>query len=196
MSCRQHGYPWSSLATSPYRSSPLASLQGYIPYPHIGAAWMRSYRANISNPLHRLFYWPPFEASSVTFFLWEIWALFLFTNSSAQAKYDTRSIFKRSLTGLNSEFSFSQTSCLTQGWRTKSAMGKPSLPIAGERIIGFIPFSRVLVLCEMLSVSSRIWTRVAVSISNNDNHYTTGTSYLDLGTIILPFISTKDPINT
>ena len=33
-----------------------------------------------------------------------------------------------------------------------------------------------LVLCEMLSVSSRIWIRVAVSISYNDNHYTTGTS--------------------
>ena len=28
----------------------------------------------------------------------------------------------------------------------------------------------------MLSVSSRIWTRVAVSISSDDNHYTTGTS--------------------
>ena len=34
------------------------------------------------------------------------------------------------------------------------------LPIAGGRIIGFIPFPRVLVLCEMQSVSSRIWTRV------------------------------------
>ena len=30
-------------------------------------------------------------------------------------------------------------------------------------------------LCETQSVSSRIWTRVAVSISYNDNHYTTGT---------------------
>ena len=50
------------------------------------------------------------------------------------------------------------------------------LPIAGGRIIGFIPFPRVLVLCEMLSVSSRIWTHVAVSISDDDNHYTTGTS--------------------
>ena len=37
MSCRQHGYPWPSLATSPYRSSPLAGLQGYIPYPHRAA---------------------------------------------------------------------------------------------------------------------------------------------------------------
>ena len=33
--------------------------------------------------------------------------LFLFTHPSARAGYDTRSIFKRSLTGLNSEFSFS-----------------------------------------------------------------------------------------
>ena len=30
----------------------------------------------------------------------------------------------------------------------------------------------------MQSVSSRIWTRVTVSISYNDNHYTTGTSKL------------------
>ena len=28
----------------------------------------------------------------------------------------------------------------------------------------------------MQSVSSRVWTRVAVSISYDDNHYTTGTS--------------------
>ena len=33
--------------------------------------------------------------------------LTIFTNPSARAGYDTRSIFKRSLTGLNSEFSFS-----------------------------------------------------------------------------------------
>ena len=50
------------------------------------------------------------------------------------------------------------------------------LPIAGGRIIGFIPFPRVLVLCEMQSVSSRIWTRIAMFISYGDNDYTTGTS--------------------
>ena len=33
--------------------------------------------------------------------------IILFTNPSARAGYDTRSIFKRSLTGFNSEFSFS-----------------------------------------------------------------------------------------
>ena len=45
----------------------------------------------------------------------------LFTNPSARAGYDTRSIFKRSLTDLNSEFSFSYTSCLTKA-------EEPSLP--------------------------------------------------------------------
>ena len=37
MSCCQHGYPWLSLATFPYRSSPPAGLLGYIPCPHIDA---------------------------------------------------------------------------------------------------------------------------------------------------------------
>ena len=40
MSCRQHGYPWPSLATPPNSSSLLAGLQGYIPYPHIAAVCM------------------------------------------------------------------------------------------------------------------------------------------------------------
>ena len=78
----------------------------------------------------------------------------IFTNPSARAGYDTRSIFKRSLTGLNSEFSFSSTSCLTKA-------EEPSLPyylpVAGGRIIGFIPFSRVLVLCEMLWHINHCW---------------------------------------
>ena len=52
------------------------------------------------------------------------------------------------------------------------------LPIAGGRIIGFIPFPRVLVLCEIQSLSSRIWTRLAVSISYDGNYYTMGTSIL------------------
>ena len=98
-------------------------------------------------------------------------------NPSTRAGYNTRSIFKRILTGLNLEFSFSYTSCLTKA-------EEPSLlyylPIVGRRIIGFIPFPRVLVLCEMQSVSSRIWTRVTVSISYDDNHYTTDTSKLYL----------------
>ena len=37
MSCRPHGYPWPSLATFPYRSSPPAGLLNYIPYLRIAA---------------------------------------------------------------------------------------------------------------------------------------------------------------
>ena len=85
----------------------------------------------------------------------------------------TRSIFKRSLTAFNSEFSFSYTSCLT---KAEDPSLSYYLHIAGGRIIGFIPFPRFSVLCVLQSVSSRIWTRVAVSITINDNHYTTGTS--------------------
>ena len=36
----------------------------------------------------------------------------------------------------------------------------------------------------MQSVSARIWTRVAVSIPYNDNHYTTGTSFYGISTIV------------
>ena len=73
---------------------------------------------------------------------------------------------------LNSEFSFSYY-----------------LPIAGGRIIAFIPFPRVLVLCEMQSVSSRIWTLVAMSISYDDNHYTTALLLLFIAIQILGFYS-------
>ena len=72
--------------------------------------------------------------------------LSIFTNPSARAWDLTRSIFKRSLTGLNSEFSFSLTRCLTKA----EEISLPYyFPIAGKRIISFIPVPRVLVLCEM-----------------------------------------------
>ena len=97
----------------------------------------------------------------------------IFTQPLHSGRIWHKVIFKRSLTGLNSEHSFSKTSSLAK-------VEEPSLshylPIAGGRIFGFIPFPSVLVLREMQSVSSRIWTRVAVSISYEDNHNTTGTS--------------------
>ena len=105
--------------------------------------------------------------------LFDLSYLLYLPNPSARAGYDTRSIFKRSLTGFNSQFSFSWTSCLTKAEEPSLSY---YLPVAGGRIIGFIPFPRVLVLCEIQSVSSRIWTRVAVFISYDDNNYTTSTS--------------------
>ena len=105
------------------------------------------------------------------------WYLTIFTQPLRSDRIWHKSIFKRSLTGLNSEFSFSKTSCLT---KAEDPSLPYYLPIAGGRIIGFISFPRVLVLCEMQSVSSRVWTRVAVSISYDDNYYTTGTSWIDI----------------
>ena len=73
-------------------------------------------------------------------------------NPSAWAGYDTRSIFKQSLTGVASP-------------RLKNPVCSTIHLWAGGRIIGFILFPRVLVLCEMQLALSRIWTRVAMSIS-------------------------------
>ena len=91
----------------------------------------------------------------------------IFTNPSARAGYDTRSIFKPNFyAGLNSEYSFYYTSCLSKAEEPSLSY---YLPIARGRIIGFIPFPRVLGLCEIQSVSSRIWNRVAVCICYGDN---------------------------
>ena len=50
------------------------------------------------------------------------------------------------------------------------------LPLAKERIIGFISFPDVFELCEMQTVSFRIRTRVGETTSDRDNHYATSTS--------------------
>ena len=70
------------------------------------------------NGLHRFWdsfrYFSPNKLWRKIFFLsfpryfdWGLLVVIIFTNPFAQAGYDTRSIFKRSLTGLNSEYSFS-----------------------------------------------------------------------------------------
>ena len=81
--------------------------------------------------------------------------------------------FKQILTRLKLNFFFSLIGCLI---KAKEPSLSYYLPFAGGRIIRFIPFSRVLVVCEMPSALYRIWTHVTVSISNNDNHYTMVTS--------------------
>ena len=44
---------------------------------------------------------------------------YIFTNPSARVGYDQGLFLKRSLTSLNSEFSFSQTSCFTKAEEAK-----------------------------------------------------------------------------
>ena len=70
----------------------------------------------------------------------------IYTIAAVQVGYVTRSIFKRSRTALNSEFSFSLTGCLN---KAKESSLPYYLSVAGGRIVGFIPFPRVLALREM-----------------------------------------------
>ena len=49
--------------------------------------------------------------------LWYV-CIYIYTNPSLQVRCDTRSIFKWSTAGLKSEFSFSETDCLTKAKET------------------------------------------------------------------------------
>ena len=80
-----------------------------------------------------------------------------------------------SLTGLNSEFSFSYTACHIKA-------KEPSVPyyssIAGGNIVRIIPFPRVLALWEM--PKCLVWdlnSSYHISISYDYNHYTTSSFY-------------------
>ena len=92
-----------------------------------------------------------------------------FTDTSARAGCNTKSTFQQSFAGFNAEFSFSSI-----GWHTKVKESSllNYLPIACGRIVGFIPFLKVLTLFQKQTASARIWTRFPVSISNDDNHHT------------------------
>ena len=72
MSRRQRGYPWPSLAISPYHSSPPAGLQGYILCPHIVAVCMFVLVVPLlhihmwgSTGVHRLWARPCFSSSDL-----------------------------------------------------------------------------------------------------------------------------------
>ena len=84
---------------------------------------------------------------------------------------DTRSIFKRSLTGFISTFSFSLI-----GYYTKAKELSLYNYLAVGRIVEYIPFPSVEVLLEKEKAWYGLW-RVTVPFSYNDNHYTT-TAYV------------------
>ena len=96
------------------------------------------------------------------------------------ARYDTKSIFKQSLTGLNSEISFFETGCYT---KIKESSQCYCLPIVGERIDECIPCWRVLALHEMQTALAKIWTQIAIFIAYNNNHYSMSRNYCTSKTI-------------
>ena len=60
------------------------------------------------------------------------------------------------------------TSCYT---KLKTFCMSNYFNLGDESLIEYIPFPNVLVLCEMPTASSRIWTWVDVSSSHEDNYY-------------------------
>ena len=69
---------------------------------------------------------------------------------------------------LNSEIFFLWTDYLT---KIKEQSLLNNLPNSEGRLAGFMPFLRVLMLSETQKASSRIWTRVIDSISNDDKRH-------------------------
>ena len=83
------------------------------------------------------------------------------SNPSAWPESNIRSVFKV----WNSEFFF----YIGSYTKVKELNLPYYLPIAGERIVVFLPLSRVL--CEMQTALSRFWIQFTGSISYSDNHY-------------------------
>ena len=82
--------------------------------------------------------------------------IYIFTNVSAWAGCDTRSLFMRNLTGLNIGFPSLGPVAIP---RLKRPVCSTNLPKDGGRIVGLISSPSVFTLCEMQTASSRIWTR-------------------------------------
>ena len=80
--------------------------------------------------------------------------MYIFTYRTERGGCITMSLFKRSVSGLNSEFCFSWTSCHTK-------VEELSLPyylqISSRRIIGFMPFPRILACVKSHTVPFSIW---------------------------------------
>ena len=105
----------------------------------------------------------------------------VFTNPFTRAGCDRRSIFNRSLTDLNLEFSFHLTCCYTE---IKELNLLHNLPIAGWRIVGCISFPWILALCKIPCL--RFELRLSLTITPRILSLS-----LSLSLYLSPFINTK-----
>ena len=98
------------------------------------------------------------QEEQLWYYLTHNWEDNLFTNPSAQAGYDTRSIFKRSSTGFHSEFSFSKTSCLTKAeepsWEDKGVHTFPK-GICPKVKVGLVSlFNGISTFCRLFNAKA------------------------------------------
>ena len=83
LSCHQHVYPWSSLATSPYRSLLPVGPEVYVPYPHRAtvcrfelAALLLQGHVRESIGVHHLWARPYLSSSFLHVWFWEFFSFF------------------------------------------------------------------------------------------------------------------------
>ena len=87
---------------------------------------------------------------------------YVFTNLTIWAECNTRSIFYTEFNRFEFRvFHFPRPVAIP---RLKSLVCTTILPIAGGRIVWFIPFPKVIALSKMQKALSRFWTRVTMSI--------------------------------
>ena len=94
--------------------------------------------------------------------------IYIYINTSARAGCDSSSIFETEVNRFEISLPY-------------------YLYIAARRIVGWIPFPRVLGQCEMQTDFSRIWTGFTVSISFEGNHHTMITHKSLLTSKVEPF---------
>ena len=99
--------------------------------------------------------------------------MFIFTaDFPPKAEYNTKSVFKRCKTDLNSDFLLLD---LLPNYDLRIKSGR-LVTSSLEWAYSFMPFSTVLTRSEMKTASSMIWTRVIDSISYDGNRYAHYTS--------------------
>ena len=99
----------------------------------------------------------------------QFWTVHMYQILPPWAGCNTMLIFIRGTVGLNSEFSFSLTGCRT---KSKGISISHYLHIARGKRDGLMSLPRLLSRSETQAASSRIWTRIANTISCESNHYT------------------------
>ena len=97
------------------------------------------------------------------------WYIYI-PNPSAHSRFNNKSVFKQSLTCLNLELSFSWPSCNT---RVKESSLPYYLTIAGERIIGFMPYTCCFVGCcfeDLFHIVHDIHIQLALNKTHTHTH--------------------------
>ena len=114
------------------------------------------------NDLVNLFTITPCNVSIIT-------RVCIYQTHLPQGRFSTRSIFRQSTAGLNSEFSFSKAGCLIKA-EEPSLLYSLSIAVGVKKKESCLS-QKYLWGNKMQTSLSRVWTQVANYIFPDDNHY-------------------------